>query len=385
MECKAIKELIIHEVSANASPEESSLLQGHLNECPSCQKEYRSYRNTWQLMGKARSAEPVNKSYKSEKLKELDKRPVKLWLPISIAALVIISVSLYIVLATKNPQNDPYFERTFADGSFIRATKTSKVTAISNEILRLENGSLRVKLSKNSSKELSTIQTETAIVTINQSDIFNQPVTNSPDDNGVDCTIEFQGGTNMKKITLITVVAGILQIASPSSSQTLQVKAGEVALIEQSQEPVKISKEVKERLEGLVKRLGDDDPTIRDKAQSELEQFLDSAAKLEWLKRLSTDSDPETKARVERAEKFFFTWVQKKVINGAELKLIPSKTEIRIGEDVQVDFSVEVINTGKEKLYVAGVHNDNWGSFRQFEILTPDGEQKSGKPIGALI
>ena len=82
MDCKKAEHFLLRSLDAKLDPEEKTLLQAHLEKCPSCQKKDREYRMILSLVRPQTVPEPLPyfKERLLAKLKEKDKTaPALLW------------------------------------------------------------------------------------------------------------------------------------------------------------------------------------------------------------------------------------------------------------------------------------------------------------------
>lgn len=154
-------------------------------------------------------------------------------------------------------------------------------------------------------------------------------------------------------ILTIRVLQGQVEVKNDHGCVSLDI--GGISYVVQDKEPLKMDDETRKVLEEILGRLGNNDPEIRDKAQAELEKYLDSDAKAEFVKKLSSKYEVEVQARVDAAITKFHER-NKKALQGKIVFRRP-----RLGWDI---FSVNFDGTD--------VQNMTNGGTNHLPIYTPD-------------
>jgi hypothetical protein len=129
----------------------------------------------------------------------------------------------------------------------------------------------------------------------------------------------------------------------------------------------------------LIQKLGAKDLEERDRARLELIKI--GAPAVDAITEATKSKDVEVKARAE----FVLGWIERKVVNGAQLKLLPERTEITLGEEGEIGLKLEITNVGKDELNLPEKHGNNWCSFRRVDLLSPSGEELKGKLKSAKL
>lgn len=278
MTCNEANERI-WEIILNEAPID---LAEHVNSCHNCKEKLQQAKTINLRVDKHFELEKHNINLQNRLKERLhNSRKISWLIPLlSAAAVVVLSFGLYLWVEKSGSKS---LEYTLSTGGVVRAEPHSLVHRISDNSFRLEKGNVHVQVRKS---EKISIETETATVEILDAD----------QDGLVDfkVSIEEQKGANkMKKITVIMVLAGTLQVTSPFvDSGKITAKGGDTIQIYAKQDK-------NDQIKGAVKNLSDTDPQVRLEAMRAL---IDLEAVKE-LDPLAKSDDAEIKTLAETAIK----------------------------------------------------------------------------------
>lgn len=226
MNCENIQELIPLYLIKECNTEELQLVENHMGSCIKCKAQLETSRKNIIFIDEELKITKSSAKITStvlEKIQESKKtRLSPLFWPLRIAAVLIISIGLYILVF---PKQD---ELSLPNGISIVKLGDTKVKQIDSKTIFLEYGILGVKISKKSPKDI-IIKTDTVSVTI-------------PDLNSVD--VEFQVSSfevDKKDLTVVQVISGLLDVASLSQRRkNVRADTRNPILVLHDEEPSKI-------------------------------------------------------------------------------------------------------------------------------------------------
>ena len=270
------------------SPDE---VLSHVKTCSSCEKEYEIFMQEHNVLKSAfkyydshvaEQAKIITRNIKQEK-SQVRKSVFGF---VGVAAAIIVVFTLYVVLSSN--KGSKITEIQLANGGFIKVKDETIVKELAHNIYKLEKGSAQIKVSRVKDKApdsgliLHTDNASVEVVNPVEDVLFN---------------ISVEGGVAinpLKKVTLITVLMGTLQACSYTAQEKIILNQGQTKRINgESQE-----KDYKEVINELLKQLGNDDPKVRDKAQEELQKYIDCDEKVNYLKSVVKNTEEEVKSRV---------------------------------------------------------------------------------------